>query len=85
MPDNPSPLPFLDARIEYIGIRGMKSLNIKALRELETVLLVIGNENQPLAVIVPYEKYLKGQDIIASLWLNTIDLLNAARGEVKTC
>ena len=60
--------PFLDAQLEYIGVRAIRTLTIEALRDLKRPLVVMPlRENvtfEPLAVIISYEQYLAMQQVL---------------------
>jgi hypothetical protein len=49
-----------------VGVSKLKSMRIKDFKELDSVLLIEEFENKPITAIVPYEYYMKMQEII--LW-----------------
>lgn len=53
-------VPYIDPRVKYEGVSRIRLLNAQRLRELEDVIVVQDN-GQPLAVIVPYDLYLEIQ------------------------
>lgn len=55
------PLPYLDERVEHVGITKLRELNTEKLRAEKDRLLVICDNGQRLAVLVPWEVYMRLQ------------------------
>lgn len=53
--------PHVDERVKHVGLTYIRRLNATALNELDS-LLVVQNFDRPLAVIVPYEWFLRLQE-----------------------
>lgn len=53
-------IPTIDPRVKYVGASHLRKLNSSQLRQLDGVIVVRDN-SEPLAVIVPYQTYLKLQ------------------------
>lgn len=62
----------IDTSIKHVGISKLRELNVAKLRASEDT-LVIQDNDQPLAVLVTYGKFLEMQQMLSSV-LNTIDL-----------
>jgi hypothetical protein len=58
--------PYIDERVEHVGITRLRSLNVSSLRENEKT-LVIQDNDKPLAVLVPYEQFMAMQKQIKRL------------------
>jgi hypothetical protein len=56
-------IPRIDPSVKYRGVSELRKLNADALREL-TSALVIQDNNEPIAVIVSYETFLRMQSEI---------------------
>lgn len=67
-------MPYIDSRVDHVGITKLRELNAKGLRDMNK-LLVLQDNNQPLAVLVKYEQYLVMQQKLQSL-MNTIRMSN---------
>lgn len=67
-----SPMPMIDPSIRHVGVSKLRELNVAKLRESEET-LVIQDNDQPLAVLVTYQKFLEMQQMFTSM-LNMIDL-----------
>lgn len=55
--------PFIDERVEYMGVSKIRYLNRTELARLDRLVLVQGEDFKPLAVIMPIGIYLKLQQI----------------------
>jgi hypothetical protein len=62
----------IDPNVKHVGISKLRELNVAKLRESEDT-LVIQDNDQPLAVLVTYQKFLEMQELFTSM-INTIDL-----------
>lgn len=61
------PYPYIDERVEYIGVSSLRLLNSQSLRRFDK-LLVIHDREQALAVILPYEQFMEMQrHLVAAL------------------
>jgi len=62
----------IDPSIKHVGVSKLRELNVAKLRQSEET-LVIQDNDQPLAVLLTYAKFLEMQQMLTSM-LNTIDL-----------
>ena len=62
----------IDPNVRYVGVSKLRELNAAKLKETEET-LVFQDNDQPLAVLLTYEKFMEIQQQVYSL-LNTIDL-----------
>lgn len=53
-------IPHIDPRIGYRGVSELRKLNADTLRKIEG-LIVVQDNGQPIAVIVPFDLYLEIQ------------------------
>jgi uncharacterized protein YeeX (DUF496 family) len=67
--------PYIDERVEHVGISKLRNLNAKNLREFDRA-LVIRDNKKPLAVLVSYEQFLDMQKQLVSL-VQTVELLKS--------
>lgn len=72
-----SGIPVIDPNVRHVGVSKLRELNVARLRESEET-LVIQDNDQPLAVLLTYQKFMEMQQQINS-FLNTIDLLMEKR------
>ena len=56
-------IPIIDPRVKYVGASYLRKFNSTQLRQLDGVIVVRDN-SEPLAVIVPYETYLVLQQTV---------------------
>lgn len=56
-------IPRVDPQVKYVGTTYLRSLNSDKLRELSGAVVVQAENSDPLAVILPYETYLKMQQV----------------------
>ena len=54
-------IPKIDPDVKYVGSSKLRDLTAAELRALTGAIVVQGAQNMPLAVILPYETYLKLQ------------------------
>lgn len=57
-------IPKIDPDVKYIGSSKLRDLTAAELRALTGAIVVQGAQNTPLAVILPYQTYLKMQESI---------------------
>lgn len=62
----------IDPNVKYVGVSKLRELNAAKLKQTEDT-LVFQDNDQPLAVLLTYAKFMEIQQQIYSL-LNTIDL-----------
>jgi PHD/YefM family antitoxin component YafN of YafNO toxin-antitoxin module len=67
-----SVMPVIDPNVKYVGVSKLRELNAAKLKETEDT-LVFQDNDQPLAVLLTYSKFMEMQQQLYSL-LNTIDL-----------
>ena len=74
MPNATSGIPRIDPNVQYVGVTKLRSLNATNLQGLSKTLVIQDNE-QPLAVVISYDKFLEMQTererILATLELLT--------------
>jgi hypothetical protein len=66
-------IPYIDPKVQYVGISRLRSLNSSQLRDIDKT-LVIQENDQPLAVLLKYEEFLIMQKQLLSV-LDTISVL----------
>jgi len=59
-------IPYIDPRVQHIGVSRLRQLNADYLRMLDHLLVVRDNEN-PLVVILPYEQFMGMQSLIVAM------------------
>jgi PHD/YefM family antitoxin component YafN of YafNO toxin-antitoxin module len=69
-----SSIPRIDRTVEHVGVSRLRKLNSDDLKTMEKT-LVLQENDQPLAVLLTYEKYLVLQDKLDSL-MKTIYVLS---------
>jgi PHD/YefM family antitoxin component YafN of YafNO toxin-antitoxin module len=74
MPFAGNSIPRMDRTVEHVGVSRLRKLNSDDLKTMEKT-LVLQENDQPLAVLLTYEKYLVLQDQLDSL-MRTIYLLS---------
>jgi hypothetical protein len=52
--------PYIDEKVEYVGITRLRSLNVSNLRDFEKT-LVIQDNDKPLAILIAYDQFLAMQ------------------------
>ncbi len=72
---------YIDPNVEHVGVSKLRKLNSKELRLIKKV-MVLQDNDEPLAVLVKYEQFLIMQNQLKSL-LETIELLSNQE-EVKS-
>jgi len=65
-------VPVIDPNVKYVGVSKLRELNAAKLKETEDT-LVFQDNDQPVAVLLTYAKFMEMQQQVSSL-LNTIDL-----------
>jgi hypothetical protein len=68
-----STMPVIDPNVKYVGVSKLRELNASKLKETDDT-FVLQDNDQPLAVLVKYRKFMEMQQQLMSV-LNTIDLL----------
>lgn len=53
-------VPYIDPKVGYRGVSELRKLNAETLRQIEG-LIVVQDNGQPIAVIVPFDLYLEIQ------------------------
>ena len=74
MPFSDCAIPRIDRSVEHVGVSRLRKLNSDDLKTMEKT-LVLQENDQPLAVLLTYEKYLVLQDQLDSL-MRTIYVLS---------
>jgi len=65
-------MPLIDPSVKHVGVSKLRELNVAKLRSTEDT-LVIQDNDQPLAVLLTYQKFLEIQQQLISM-LNLVDL-----------
>jgi hypothetical protein len=68
-----SSMPVIDPNVKYVGVSKLRELNATKLKETDDT-FVLQDNDQPLAVLVKYRKFMEMQQQLMSV-LSTIDLL----------
>jgi len=68
-----SSMPVIDPHVKYVGVSKLREMNATKLKETDDT-FVLQDNDQPLAVLVKYRKFMEMQQQLMSV-LNTIDLL----------
>jgi len=66
-------MPVIDPHVKYVGVSKLREMNATKLKETDDT-FVLQDNDQPLAVLVKYRKFMEMQQQLMSV-LNTIDLL----------
>jgi hypothetical protein len=59
--------PTIDPTVEYVGVSSLRQLNADALRAMTNV-WIIKDGHGPVAVVIPYERFLAMQSELDSLY-----------------
>ncbi len=76
-PHKEGSIPRIDRSVEHVGVSRLRKLNSDDLKTMNKT-LVLQENDQPLAVLLTYEKYLVLQDKLDSL-MKTIFVLNSQK------
>jgi hypothetical protein len=57
----PEGIPYIDTKVKRVGVSQLRQMNASKLGKLNGDLLVVADGDQPLAVVLSYEEYLKYQ------------------------
>jgi PHD/YefM family antitoxin component YafN of YafNO toxin-antitoxin module len=68
-------IPLIDPTVKHVGVSKLRELNATKLKEQHGDTLVIQDNDQPLAVLLSYEKYLIIQEQLAAV-MNTLELFS---------
>lgn len=68
-----STMPVIDPNVKYVGVSKLREMNATKLKETDDT-FVLQDNDQPLAVLVKYRKFMEMQQQLMSV-LSTIDLL----------
>lgn len=60
MPSSRSSIPYIDPKVQYVGVSKLRTLNATTLNELDKT-LVIQDNDKPLAVVLSYDQFLEMQ------------------------
>ena len=74
MPIVAEPIPHIDPSVKHVGVSKLRGLNADKLRHTHDT-LVIQDNDQPLAVLLTYDKFLAIQEQLQSV-AATVDLLS---------
>jgi predicted transcriptional regulator len=67
-----SAIPTIDPKVKHVGVSKLRQLNATKLRQTEDT-FVIQDNDQPIAVLLTYDRFMEMQHAINSL-LNTMEL-----------
>lgn len=70
-----SALPRLDPDVKYVGVSKLRDLNATKLKDDQGTTYVLQDNDQPLAVLLSYERYLIIQEQLASV-MNALEMLS---------
>jgi hypothetical protein len=60
MSDTHTEIPYIDPKVQYVGVSKLRTLNATNLNELDKT-LVIQDNDRPLAVVLSYEQFMAMQ------------------------
>jgi len=66
MPSSSSAVPYIDPKVEHVGISRLRKLNVSNLRNFDKTLVIQDNDT-PLAVLLTYEQFLEMQKQILAI------------------
>jgi hypothetical protein len=69
-----SALPRLDPDVKYVGVSKLRDLNASKLKDDQETTYVLQDNDQPLAVLLSYERYLIIQEQLASV-MSAVEML----------
>jgi len=58
------PFPTISPGVTYMGTSNLRTLNRSSLMSMKGPKIVLDPSNQPMAVIVPYDQYMRMQEIV---------------------
>jgi PHD/YefM family antitoxin component YafN of YafNO toxin-antitoxin module len=67
-------IPIIDPNVKHVGVSKLRELNATKLRENDQTTLVIQDNDNPLAVLLSYERYLIIQQQLLAVY-NTLELV----------
>jgi hypothetical protein len=67
-------LPVLDPDVKYVGVSKLRDLNATKLRDAQDTTYVLQENDQPLAVLLSYDRYLLIQQQLAAV-ISAIEML----------
>jgi hypothetical protein len=72
-----SALPVIDPDVKYVGVSKLRELNATKLKDSQETTYVLQENDQPLAVLLSYERYLIIQQQLASV-MSAVEMLSDA-------
>jgi hypothetical protein len=72
--------PYIDEKVEHVGITRLRSLNVSSLRDFDKT-LVIQDNDKPLAVLLSYEQFLAMQKQLIAVLATLEVFTNGAEAE----
>jgi PHD/YefM family antitoxin component YafN of YafNO toxin-antitoxin module len=70
-----SAMPRLDPDVKHVGVSKLRDLNATKLKDDQGTIYVLQDNDQPLAVLLSYERYLIIQEQLASV-MNALEMLS---------
>ena len=67
--------PYIDASVKHVGVSKLRGLNADKLRDSTDTLVIQDPNDQPLAVLLTYEKFLAMQDELEAV-ARTVEMLS---------
>jgi hypothetical protein len=67
-------LPVIDPDVKYVGVSKLREMNATKLKDSQTTTYVLQDNDQPLAVLLSYERYLIIQQQLASV-MSAVEML----------
>jgi len=75
----PSTIPMIDPAVKFVGVSKLRDLSAAKLRDSSETTYVLQDNDQPLAVLLSYEKYLLIQQQLQQGMVSTIEMLTNER------
>src|SRR5580698_6047893 len=70
-------IPIIDPAVKFVGVSKLRDLNATKLRDSSETTYVFQDNDQPLAVLLSYERYLMIQRQLQQGKVNTVELLTS--------
>jgi PHD/YefM family antitoxin component YafN of YafNO toxin-antitoxin module len=67
--------PYIDSTVKHVGVSKLRGLNADKLRETTDTFVIQDPNDQPLAVLLTYDKYLAMQDELLAV-ARTVEMLS---------
>lgn len=77
-------IPHLDPRVKYVGSSWLRGLNMEAMKALSGAYVIQDADAEPVVVILPYQTYLKIQEVARDAEFPPLSINDAVRNERET-